>query len=496
MDFEKHIHDQAGGFEIKPREWVWPRVEAELDKKKRRRVAAWWWLAPLALLLAGGGWWLAGSAHKKAGNIIVADNKQTPASDPAPKTGSSAQQAPNEPVNTPQTTTPTLTSANNSTTTGNTTTITNAISSGKTGAHATRSKSAIHKTHRSETTPTNVDIDTGDDAAVVKSRKRNTKKTAPVLQTAPAEPASSLTTEPMPAAENPTPAAPQLNSQANTPDSAATDANTMLTAATNQPAAKKIKQLPTAKAKWQFVLGAGMSNNSENASLFSGIGLKSASADNLYSGAGAGTGTSIGNSPGNSFRPPLYASSAKMSFSAGVQRSQALTKKLNWLNTVTLQYQQMRQYTGNRIDSTVNTALPGGFTQSGGNNLVSTSYYNGGNIMQHTGHNLRLQLASGLAYKIINRKNGNLQLQLHVQGGVNLLNSYLAPDARNLRFIQSSTLYNNWFAGAQAVVAYQFKKGVTLGVTGSTDFTSSLQILGGKSLHWKNWQLQASVPIR
>ena len=59
IKFEQLLAKKADGFQLKPNEAVWQRVQAQVNRERRRKIALWWIsISMVTLLAASGGTWL------------------------------------------------------------------------------------------------------------------------------------------------------------------------------------------------------------------------------------------------------------------------------------------------------------------------------------------------------------------------------------------------------------------------------------------------------
>ena len=69
--FENSIENRMEGFQMKPSEAVWQKVEKRIQKEKKRKALIWWWI--MAMAIAGAGIQFLKDADKNNQNISVAN---------------------------------------------------------------------------------------------------------------------------------------------------------------------------------------------------------------------------------------------------------------------------------------------------------------------------------------------------------------------------------------------------------------------------------------
>ena len=68
--FENSIENRMEGFQMKPSEAVWQKVEKRIQKEKKRRALIWFWI--MAMAIAGAGIQFLKDADKNRQNISAA----------------------------------------------------------------------------------------------------------------------------------------------------------------------------------------------------------------------------------------------------------------------------------------------------------------------------------------------------------------------------------------------------------------------------------------
>lgn len=497
-NFEKQIKQQGEAFSIEPREQVWRRVEAELDKKKDRRIAAWWWMTPLALLLAGGIFYYTATHKENEQKTVVSNSPQktnkvlTPTEETnntikekhettVTKTDNTANTATianhikikntNHSNNTLlKTSSPGLTNKNKNTPesthtnkTIHTTSVAASIAvtdavekmESKTAEHAqganksllTKDDNAIIQSGLSiKNTPTNNEINTG-------NKELTEVKKIPEPITTTADTTTNATTV--------TP-----DNTFRTPDSLI---ESIKNVAVNKPSSKKIT--------WRLQLAGGITNNTKNEFPFTNGQEKLYAAD-PQNNTGGGSSVSV--------RLPAEPNKTGVSLSVSLQRMQWLNKRWQWQAGTGIQYHQIQQKTGFRKDSVI--------YQSALNSYSADYFYNGGNSVTHTGNNYRLYLSNNFGFALLKHKR-SLVLNGGVYTGLNIYNNYLVPDYKNYRFVKSSALYKKWFAGIDLGLEYNFKQGFSMGLMARRDLTKSFTTLGGDKQYWHSFLVNIGIPL-
>lgn len=481
-NFEKQVKQQGETFSITPREQVWQRLEAELDKKKGRRIIGWWWMTPLALLLAGGTYYILTPQENK--QQITVSNNRAPLKTTEPVVGTTTEKE----------TLPTRNElskkdqAKEEATTDVTTHHTNDqkrslplnLIQNKNTPYPSRTNNTIHQQPVAASIAVTGAIEKND-------RSNNAGKSNTVNNTATHE--DVIQEEIIAgAAIIPQAADNQISNTESSSSGTLTDSTvtpladsvskTMTLQDSAGASSQKIAiQKPSSKkATWRLQVSGGMANNAKN-------NLSSTKSDLL---AFAPPAQNTGGSPAVAGYLPEESNQAGASINIAIQRLQWIGKRVQWQAGVTAQYQSIRQTSGGKDSIASNGAFV---------NYSLNRSYNTGNSEKHTGSNVRLFLSNDIAFSLLKHQR-NWLLSGGIYTGFNLYNNYLIPDYTNNIYVTSSDLYKKWFIGFDIGMEYNFKKGIGIGLTMQRDLTQSYKPLGGDKKYWQSLLFKINIPLR
>jgi hypothetical protein len=499
-NFEKEAKKYGDAYQVQPREWVWPRVEAELDKKKERRIAAWWWMVPVGLLMLGAGIWLIGS-NKTANNstsstVAIADETKK-----STKEESTTELEQDESFSSPNANAivPPIAKEKN---TANPTVVVKHNQIENTDASAT--EIGISRTtgyRRNATKPAIPKGSNADDKELTEKREiagstdkpsgsgvRNTDQTlekSGLLEQSSVNQLDKIKTGDLTIEKQTEEKADvQTSSIVNDPINNAAQKNTDSAEVNKQDLRESNIALTKITANktslWSVNVGVGVANNSNGLGFSQLLKVDRPLYLDYQSDNSGGPCTSC-----NSVRGPLISNGVGLSLGLSVERSQWLSNRWWWRASLGWQYQQMQQQNGGRKDSAVN--------YSSLYNLNYSYFYQSGTSITVSGTNHRIIVSNQIVFAAL--KNKRLRLSGGLYGGWNISNHYLIPDRTNLRFVDGKGLYKKGFLGGEAGIRYLFKNNWFVGLNGRVDFTKSYIPTDGKKQYWKSGQLQAGIPI-
>jgi hypothetical protein len=494
-DFEQQAKKQGENFSLQPREQVWLRVEAALDEKKRRGVAWWWWALPLVLLLGSGLAYYFYDSKQTA--PVVATNhperKKIRTNDRGTENISIPGHQPALPSSTIATTThkkpntqPGEESTNNQpfrgldqrtthTSPSNTRTPSNPAGS----TIAAESQQPGLKNNVDETAPTiQATLSTGSPAtpeviagvpvAKESSVAVNSQTTAdsnlaslPAIVTTGevAETVESLNTTASPEPVNPL------------EQTAPVDSSTQAATTNKSVVLPNIRK----KATWYVLAGIGKSRMGEF-DIIPGGGEKAFASDPLQSG---NVGSGVPNST------PVKSDEPGIAYSLMAQRRQPLGKRWQWQAGLGWQYQQISQYLGNKVDSTLYL--------DASRNLSNAFFYQPGSSSSEKGTNHRLLLSNDFSWQVLKNQSW-LRLSAGIYTGFNISNDYYVRDNAQ-RMVKNDGLYSNWFLGFTPGIEFVILKKWTIGAQAHYDFTKAYKELNATPQYWKGWEIKAGIPI-
>jgi hypothetical protein len=500
-NFEKQIKQQGEAFSIEPREQVWHRVEAELDKKKDRRIAAWWWMTPLALLLAGGIFYYT-AIHKETEQKTVVSNspqKTNKVLTPTEEANNTIKEKHETTVTKTDNTTNTATIANNIKIKNANHSGSNALSKSSWPGLTNKNKNTPESTHTNKTIhTTSVAASIAVTDAVEKkelkkgeygqevNKSSSTKDDNAIIQ-------SGVTINNTPAINEINTGNKELTEVKKIPEPITVTADTTTNATTVTPDSTflisdslivstknvAVNKASSKKITWRLQLAGGITNNTKNEFPFTNGQEKLYAADQ-QNNTGGGVNSSV--------RLPVEPNKAGVSFSVSLHRLQWLNKRWQWQAGVGAQYHQIQQTTGTRKDSVITPSTLNDFSYS------ANYFYSGGSNVSHTGTNYRILLSNDFAFALLKHKR-SLLLSAGIYTGYNVYNNYLIADYTNYRYVKSGNLYKKWFAGMNLGLEYNFKKGLTAGVTVKRDLTKSYTPVGGEKQYWQSFLFNIGIPL-
>jgi hypothetical protein len=499
--FDNDIKQKGENFSLPPRPEVWKRVEAELDKQNRGRMIGWWWLTPVIIIAWGFAFSFFQRKDQKAfynqdatyhplsEKTVAAPNKvdsNKPAATiviPAP--GEKASPEPSEAVTVSK---PRASNANHSITK-------RTVRLPNSGSKVSKKgPGQIEVTANTKTITNHGPASNNNSAGPSSNQKKitaNEKSGNPVLGSASAQkekqPAvsdklshpsnehiESHTSQTL-AVQDENPGSGKVNAKGATISSqqpeqkAASHSNANESVAIGNPASSP----KTKKSKWRFSIGGGIAIN--DSSVF-----KKRIKDT--------TDQSGGSSGGGGLIPQMENHKPGFSVAASLERVFNLSRRWQWKPGITLQYQEIKQVTGDLQPYPVDPSPPDW-------DYSASFYFDPGKTLEHTGNNFRVALSSDISFSIFKNK-PSLFINAGVYGGYNIYNHFLLPDELQVWWIPaSSNFYHDLFGGLSAGIEFRFKNGAGIGITGRHDLSKSYEELRDKKYYWQSVLVQFSIPL-
>lgn len=483
-DFEKNISQRMDGFQLTPGPRIWERVAAALPKKRRRRFAI-WWLVPLAACLVGSSIWLLPGKQKITNDQQIRDIahnasaghsnlKKLTAVVPSDTAGSYTIQPEDN-----QSKKLILKKQNKVRQTLDIPTrevvVNNYPQKNKQHKEPLQvaSLAVIPKADisiyenvllkRHSQTPANRTEEVDDrlnEAAGQIADKKAIISSSNFLNQKPILPLVDLTGVSLP------------DVVVKMDTALLIDQDTLLrTAVGNNTPGAKIKNK---KPEWSLMVAVGKS------SLNNGSSEQQKSLASNYQNTSGGLASSIGtfSNPTNGF-----------SFSAGIRRSQTISKHFNWEAELNYQLLTTKQSIGGRNDSLIQF-------DASTNRAFYTANRTGnapGAIRLNQVH--RVQIAPGIRYTI----NPTAHLPVSFYAGASMAytisNDLLLHDYRSYSYIQSSSLSNKLMLGSQVGIDVFIKYKIHAGLYFQQDFTNVAKAKAGSVFRWNQVQLRIGIPL-
>jgi hypothetical protein len=496
-DFEQQAKKQGDGFSLQPRQQVWTRIETALDEKKRRGVAWWIWALPLALILGSGfGYYFYGPANTTAvadtdrSQKIIVDRKGNTETVSIP--GNQSDHPSSATPNTPDKQTthsdqaiakkePFEGSAPHRSSTTSHTRTHSVPKNSKVGneskqqdlhpiAPAPVPTTTVLSSAEAPGTP-QVITGTGEDKSSVAFNSQPTiadssslivPGAALVTSSVPAS-AEIVTVEQSKATETPEPA------ETNFVKTETVDSSFGAVATGNK---SGVKPVALKKATWFVQAGIGKARMGAF-DLLPG-GEKAFASDPLQSGNGSSFVSS-----------PPKTDEAGLAFSLGLQRRQALGKRWQWQASIGWQHQEVKQYLGNKVDSTI--------VLDASRYLSNSFFYQPGNNIAVKGTNDRILLSNDFSWQVLKNQPW-LRLSGGLYTGFNISNNYYVRTNAQ-RMVKNDGLYSNWIFGFTPGIEFSYKNKLTLGAYSHFDFTRAYEELNSTTQYWRGWEIKAGISI-
>jgi len=482
-NFDDYLHKLGQDYTLAPRDGVWPRIETTLDDTKKRRVALWWWIVPLMLLTGGLLGWL--RWQNTAGNSTAQHYSKPNASAavagptnglPTPDAGQTAATNANSMPVKPEpilenrekdvakmTAKPSAKSTSpeeilglekTATANDNLAALPTALGSGRSGEKQTSSEEPLLANQTASANQTQADtIAPTPPTASAVERLPKTDNTAAPAELDRADTATTPTSATLPPLQLPT-------DSLNKPTAAA--------AATPKTATGGKNGKP--KVLWHAVTGLGLANVTDGGGL---LNFAKSSEQRVASNFNNGTG---------GVAIPLKSNAPGVGVVAGVQRTQIIGRRWQWVSTLHYAFAQTRQHIGNRVDSTL---VSGGFS--------SPYFYAGGNTT-YTATQHALTLGSGVAFKLLGKQNA-LWLEAQPYIGLNLFSNLLMPDAANQRLLPAKGRYPVANAGLGWGLKWQANSKWQMAIVNRNDWVAAFEPLNRTKQYWRSWTLQWHLPL-
>jgi hypothetical protein len=224
------------------------------------------------------------------------------------------------------------------------------------------------------------------------------------------------------------------------------------------------------KVLWHAVTGLGLANVTDGGGL---LNFAKSSEQRVASNFNNGTG---------GVAIPLKSNAPGGGVVAGVQRTQIIGRRWQWVSILHYAFAQSKQQIGNRIDSTL---VSGGFS--------SPYFYAGGNTT-YTATQHALKLGSGMAFKLLGKQNA-LWLEAEPYIGLNLFGNLLMPDAANQRLLPAKARYPVANAGLGWGLKWQANSKWQMALVNRNDWVAAFEPLNGSKQYWRSWTLQWHLPL-
>jgi hypothetical protein len=477
-NFDDYLHKLGQDYTLAPRDGVWPRIETTLDDTKKRRVALWWWIVPLLLLTGGLLGWLRwqNTAGKSTAQHYSKPNASAAVAGPTnglptPDAGQTAATNANSMPAKPE---PILENGEKDV----------AKMTAKPPAKSTSPKEILGLEKTATATDNLAARQTAQGNG--RSREKLTGSEEPLLtnQTASANQTQADTIAPTPPTASAAKPLPKIGNTATLPELCSADTPTTTISATvppmklptdslNKPTAAAAATPKTAtggkngkpKVLWHAVTGLGLANVTDGGGL---LNFAKASEQRVASNFNNGTG---------GVAIPLKSNAPGGGVVAGVQRTQIIGRRWQWVSILHYAFAQSKQQIGNRIDSTL---VSGGFS--------SPYFYAGGNTT-YTATQHALKLGSGMAFKLLGKQNA-LWLEAEPYIGLNLFGNLLMPDAANQRLLPAKARYPVANAGLGWGLKWQANSKWQMALVNRNDWVAAFEPLNGSKQYWRSWTLQ------
>ena len=476
-DFDGHIKKRAGEYGLEPREQVWDRIEQELNAKKTKRRAVWlWWLLPILLL--GGGMatyqFLQSDHAQEETAVSMKQTINTTLPKEMQANPSTADLSPITPVATeslPQQA-PLQHLEKQSTKQDE-------IESKKLPVKKEINEFLVGKTVKTVTSSDRKDngkIKTENEISLSEKQV-----VAAVVDTTPAKIVVQSEFKDPDVAEKITPAA--AIAAVALPDtvtkiiSSQLPADSEMAVDNNMPDIKPGKK--PLKASWTVLMGAGLHNLTN-----SGLGLEKSMADYNYGIPQNSSSGGFGNDSAH-----MIPTQPGAGFMLGIERSQAFghSKKWSWMAGVHYQYQTMRITTGTRIDSSITLR-----TNAGSRTKSANYYYRGGNSVEHTGIQHRVQIIAAVQWHLDKKQKWSWQNGFY--GGIVLANDYLLPQSSVKVWVPSKGLVNSGYFGLETGMTFQPGR-IGAGIFGQYNLTSSVNASNLPKQFWRGVELRINYKL-
>ncbi|MBL7732155.1 MAG: hypothetical protein JNM88_13325 [Chitinophagaceae bacterium] len=486
-EFEKQVQQKMEEFRVRPSAEVWTAVEERIREKKRRRFIFWW---PLLLLIGGG---------IAAGILLLNDRRENKG--PLSGTDTDAVTVPSRDISQPEEKNSAAGIATDNSETKNT--------PGINGTGDVAETKPVSQ-QQDVTAPASLPVGTGSlsnkaPAHLVKSKNgRKGKRVAAqptTLHTSVDEIGKSTSEVPASATIKPavTDAEVQpvidtdVSTKISTPDSAGKeDAKTFVAAVTlpvktdsvAQPVSVNIPAKEKKKQAWQrsFTFSLGRSTVVDSA----GLGFfRGNSVADMYVSGGGGSGTTPGLSR---FVGPstVYNST---SFSAGMQWSKKINRKLELQLGAGYSYLSSRIKVGNRADSSrfINNSLSA--------NLVTRDYYrydSAGRTNNYRNQYHFISLSAGLSLRVVQGKKFSLDWVNNLAYRRLFFSTMLHYDGTIPGYYKDNSLLNRNQFFFTTGLSVPFQKGFALEPYFSYGFTPVLKKGNGSAKHYADVGIRIS----